>query len=167
MLLVGVTAALEARSLSRVWQAIVDLVPDLDRLGLDVLVDAGRSEHVLEPTTLLEHAGSAVVVLRSTLAGVMNGLAGIERLRELRGPIRATSALLVGEHRPYAEPEVRRELALTQLPVLAWDPRAAARIDEGEDLGHGPLARSALLRSATAAIGAVRPAVLDLLGGSR
>lgn len=167
LLLLGVTAALEARALSRIWQTLVGLIPDFDTLGIDVLVDVGRIEHVLEPTALLEQAGAAVLVTRSTLAGVMTGLAGLDRLRRLRGPVRVTSALLVGEGRPYSAADVRRELGVPTLPVLAWDPRAAARIGAGEDLRRGPLARSALLRSATAAVDAVRPAALDLVGGGR
>ncbi|HEY5514817.1 MAG TPA: hypothetical protein VIK12_01255 [Pengzhenrongella sp.] len=167
LLLVGVTASVEARALGGLWHAIVDLVPDLDRMGVDLVADVGRLEHVFEPTVLLEHAGSAVVVTRPTLGGVLAATAGLARLRDLRGPVRSTSALSVGDHRPYSAAEVRSELGLDRLPVLAWDPRAAERLHSGEYPGRGPLTRSRLLSSAGPVADALRPAILDLAGGSR
>lgn len=167
LLLVGVTASVEARGVGGLWHAIVDLVPDLDGLGFDLLADVGRLEHVFEPTVLLEHAGSAVVVTRPTLGGVLGATAGLARLRDLRGPVRSTSALLVGDHRPYSAADVRHELGLDMLPVVAWDPRSTERLHSGEHPGRGPLARSHLLRSAGAAAGVLRPAILDLTAGVR
>ena len=165
LLLVGVTASVEARALGGLWHAVVDLVPDLDRMGVDLVADVGRLEHVFEPTILLEHAGSAVVVTRPTLGGVLAATAGLARLRDLRGPVRSTSALLVGDNRPYSAAEVRRELGLDRLPVLGWDSRAAERLHAGEYPGQGPLARSQLLSSAGKVADALRPAILDLAGG--
>lgn len=167
LLLVGITASVEARALGGLWHAIVDLVTDLDRLGVDLLADVGRLEHVFEPTVLLEHAGSAVVVTRPTLGGVLAGTAGLARLRDLRGPVRSTSALSVGNHRPYSATDVRHELGLDTLPVLAWDPRSSERLHSGEYPGRGPLTRSQLFRSAGAVADALRPAILDLTGGTR
>ncbi|MCL3862056.1 hypothetical protein [Actinotalea sp. K2] len=167
LLLVGVTTSVEARGLGGLWHTVTDLVPDLDQLGVDLVADVGRLEHVSEPTPLLERAGSAVVVTRPTLGGVLAASAGLERLRTLRGPVRATSAMLVGERRPYSADEVRHELGVDRLPVLSWDPRAAERLHSGEFLGRGPLLRTQLMRSASVVVEALRPAVLDLAGGPR
>ena len=167
LLLVGVTSSVEARGLGGLWHTVIDLVPDLDQLGVDVVADVGRLEHVLEPTPLLERAGSAVVVTRPTVAGVLAASAGLERLRSLRGPVRSTSAMLVGDRRPYSADEVRHELGGDRLPVLSWDPRAAERLHDGEFPGRGPLLRSQLMRSAGPVVEALRPAVLDLTGGAR
>ena len=35
------TASVEARALGGLWHAIVDLVPDLDRMGVDLVADEG------------------------------------------------------------------------------------------------------------------------------
>ena len=167
LLMVGITTYVEARALGGLWHALVDHVQELDRAGVDVVADVGRLDHVFEPTTLLEQAGSAVVVTRPTLAGVLAATAGLERLRDLRGPARSTGAMLVGDHRPYSAAEVRRELGVDRLPVLAWDPRAAERLHNGEHPAHGSLVRSQLLRSATPLVDVLRPSVLDLAGGPR
>lgn len=166
-LLVGVTSSVEARGLGGLWHTMVDLVPDLDQLGVDLVADVGRLEHIFEPTPLLERAGSAIVVTRPTLAGVLAASAGLERLRSLRGPVRTTAAVLVGDRKPYSADEVRRELGVARLPVLAWDTRAVERLHAGEDPGRGALQRSQLIRSAGSVVEALHPAFLDLAGGAR
>ena len=165
-LLTGVADPVQARSLVPVWRGLLDAVWDLDAEGLDLWVDCGRIGHRQEPTVLLEHADVVAVVARATLSSLVGAAAALRHLRELRGPARLTTAVLVGAGRPYPVDEVARELGAAPLPQMAWDRWTTRHLAEGGLFGTG-VERLALLRSARATAVALRDASPAISRGAR
>ena len=147
LVLTGVAEPAQARPLSSTWTGLVEVARDVGASGLDVLVDAGRIGHRWEPAQLIEAAEVAVVVTRSSLAGVTAARSAMRSLRETRGPGAHTTVLVVGPSVPYSAAEVAAALDVEPLPPLPLDPWAAQALVGGGSTGWR-FARSPLLRAA-------------------
>ncbi|SDD23149.1 hypothetical protein SAMN05216410_3002 [Sanguibacter gelidistatuariae] len=155
LLLAGISNPTQGSSLGGLWPRLVSAAHDLDPAGVDVFTDAGRLGHRYEPSPVLDGADVVVLVLRPTLTGVVAARAALAALRESRGLVRRTTALLVGDRAPYGADEVARALEVDDLLVLATD-RGAASILSGGGVTGWRFARSSLMRSAAAAAGGIR-----------
>ena len=147
LVLTGVAEPAQARPLASTWTGLVEVAHDVDTSGLDVLVDAGRIGHRWEPSPLIEAADVAVVVTRSSLAGVAAARSALLSLRESRGPGRSTTVLVVGPPEPYSTGEVAAALDVYPLRPLPLDPWAARALTTGGSIGWR-FARSPLLHAA-------------------
>lgn len=121
-------------------------------LGVDVLVDAGRTPGPVRVDALPAGSDRVLVVMRSTLAGVHTVQAAAAAAVAACGAASGlVGSVIVGPGRPYPEADVRaamRDLA----PVtgcIAWDPATAAVISDGFPAPR-KWAISPLLRSAAA-----------------
>lgn len=147
LVLTGITSPAQARTLGALWSRAAEAARDLNRAGVDVVVDLGRLGHRHEPTALLECADVAAVVLCPTLTSVSAAIPAMRELTGTRGPGAGTTAVMVAGEGPYSAREVGRELGVDPLPVLARDPWAARALGEAATSGWR-FERSALLRSA-------------------
>lgn len=155
LVLAGISNSSQGTSLGGLWPRLVSACHDLDPAGIDVFADIGRLGHRYEPTPVLEGADVVLLVLRPTLTSVVAARAALVGLREARGPVRRTTALLVGDRAPYGAAEVARALEVDDLLVLAAD-RAAASVLSGGGVTGRRFDRSALMRSAAAVAGGIR-----------
>ncbi len=131
LVLTGVAEPAQARPLSSTWTGLVEVARDIGANGLDVVVDAGRLGHRWEPTQLIDAADVAVVVTRSSLAGVTAARAALRSLREGRGPGAHVTVLVVGPSDPYSVAEVATALEVDPLPALPLDDWAAQALAGG------------------------------------
>lgn len=147
LVLTGVTDPAQARPLTTVWTTLVEAAHELDALGIDVLVDAGRLGHRWEPQPLIDAADVAVLVTRSSLSSASlarPALAELARRRPASTPVRV---LVVGRPSPYSPQEIARALNADALPELPDDAPAARALLLAE-APSGRLGRSGLLRAA-------------------
>jgi hypothetical protein len=158
LVLTGVTEPAQARPLGAVWTTLVEAAHELDGLGIDVLVDAGRLGHRWEPQPLIEAADVAVLVTRTTLSSVAlarPGLAELARRRPAGTPVRL---LVVGRPTPYSPQEVAHALNAHVLPELPDDAPGARSLLLAE-APSGRLGRSGLLRAARQTAAALADAI--------
>lgn len=155
----------QAASLVELWPALAVELRQLQRTGLDVLVDAGRLGMRHSPAGLVAAADVGVLVVRSDLPGLAAGRQWCaEWLAAARDGSGAGSVfgLVVGAGRPYSAQDVRRTLQLPTVECVAWDPDAAAVLSTGAR-GSRRLGSSGLLKS----LGSVAAAVDQQLAASR
>lgn len=148
LILTGVSEPGQARPLSGAWSTLAEVARELDRSGLDVIVDAGRLGHRWEPQALIDAADAVVLVTRGTLPAVAAARAALAQLHSRRPAGTPTRVLVVGRPSPYSAGDVARALdveALPGLPEDAWPARALSLLSPATTR----LRRSALLRAAT------------------
>lgn len=148
LILTGVSEPGQARPLAAVWTTLVEVAHELDRSGLDVIVDSGRLGHRWEPQALIDAADAVVLAIRGTLPEVAAARAALAQLQSRRPTGTPTRVLVVGRPSPYSAGDVARALdveALPELPEDAWAARALSLLSPATTR----LRRSALLRAAT------------------
>jgi len=164
----GTRSPAQAAGLASLWAPLAEAVADLDELGQDVIVDAGRLGLVGSPEPLLAGADLTLLVTRSTLPALAAARAWASVVRR-DGPWRQPGVLLVGEGQPYGQREVAKVLDLPEIATLADSPEAAAVFHRGaappRNFESGPLVRS--LRAAVASVQAsVAGSRIELVGQS-
>ncbi len=123
------------------------LTQSLAGLGLDVIVDAGRTPSAARTDPLLARSDRVVATLRSTLASV-NAAQGAVAAMAGTCAAGAICSVLVGAGRPYPEADVRAAMSEVAPLVdsVAWDPAPAAVLSDGAMAGRAfhasPLMRS-------------------------
>jgi hypothetical protein len=136
-LLPGLTTSTQSGTMRNLWDPLATVLRSLDTSGIDVIVDAGRSDVHNAPMPLLREADVSLLVSRTDLPSIAAARSRARILEDelaARGTIEdAVWLLAVGEGRPLG----RRELKATvRLPVvdaaMAWDPAAAAVLSAGE-----------------------------------
>lgn len=162
----GVTDPRQAASLAQTWPALGSVLQLIDqRLGWDVLVDAGRlvlhagrPHPVLSPLPVLRAADLVLVTVRATEESLVLARPVVEALTDdLTGHGRGSRGLgllLLGTS-TWRRQEVERELGAPVLGTLPWDERTAACLTHGTGTPRG-FARSALMRGAREAMGPLR-----------
>ncbi len=144
---------------SRVFDLVwPDLLAEFERLGdvgTDVIVDAGRIGRDGLPSALAAGADLVLVVTRSnlrSLAGLRLHLPGVV---EQAGSGAEVALAVVGAGQPYRESEIAAQFGVPVAMSVAFDPRAAAVLSDGEPeprrFADGALMRS--LRDAATRIG--------------
>lgn len=147
----GARSPAQAAGLSQLWAPLAEALADLDDLGQDVIVDAGRLGLIGSPEPLLAAADLTLLVIRSTLPSLAAARGWAQVVRR-DGAWRQPAALLIGEGQPYGHGEVAKVLDLPVIASLADVPEAAAVLHRGaappRNYDSGPLVRS--LRAAVA-----------------
>jgi hypothetical protein len=159
LLLLGLTDPAQASALARTWDPLARMFAAYERVGTDVIVDAGRltfdagqlsAAHV--PAPILRQADVVLVVARNTSVSLSATAPALRLLREdLDGHGSGADALrlLLIEEGPYRDGEVRKHLGTAVAARLANDPAAAQHLSHGAAVNH--FGRSALIRSARSA----------------
>ena len=162
----GLTWPTQAVNLQPVWEPLAAALHGLERIGADVIVDAGRLGTVHGPAPLLRHADAVLLLTRTTLPAVAAARA---RLKVLRDDLAnegtgedALALLLVGEGQPYNAREIRDHLGAPVTAAVAWDPVHAEVFSIGAAAGRH-FQDSSLVRS----IRAVNAAVQGLVATRR
>jgi hypothetical protein len=126
------------------------LAGTLAGLGVDVLIDAGRTPGPDRVDALPARSDRVLVVMRSTLAGVHTAqTAATAAVATCGAAPGVVGSVIVGPGRPYPEADVRAAMqdAAPVTGCIAWDPAAAAVISDGSPAPR-KWAMSPLLRSA-------------------
>ncbi|HEY8722148.1 hypothetical protein [Pengzhenrongella sp.] len=152
LVLPGIVDPAQARALAGVWSQLAHVAHDADVQGLDILVDVGRLGHLHQPSILLDRADLVVVVLRASLVSIAAARPAVGHLQELRGAGGAVVGALVGDQAPYTAKEIASELGV-EIPIVVPRDAVAARMFSDGIGNWSRMARSPLLRSATAAAG--------------
>lgn len=136
-----------ARLFDPVWPELFSALEDLERLGTDVIVDAGRWGPVGLPPGMIAHTRCLAAVTRSQL----RSLASLHLyLPDVVAAIRAAGCMggliMVGAGQPYSSDEVGRQFGLPVWGDVPWQVDDAAGLSDGQPVrpksGDRPLARS-------------------------
>ena len=149
----GVTRAGQARAFAGLWHAVASACAEAE---VDVIADLGRLDLTSPVMPMVEHSAQLLVVVTATLESVMHLREGIPDL--IGGVAQARPVpicpVLVGPDaragRDRADLDRLLEhsgVAVRPTRSLPWDPRALARLEQGESPA-GRLGRTLLLRSA-------------------
>jgi len=163
LLLPGVVDAVQAGSVTPLWQRIADFFVDLEKgdPSYDVIVDCGRLHVANPPWPILRAATAVVLVTGARLPDVSSARSAarlIERdFADHRVPPGSIRLLLVGDG--HGRAEISKALRLPVVGELPDDPRTA------DVLGHGGTVRSG--RPLMRAAGALEVPIRSLLDRRR
>ena len=133
---------------SAVWR---DLGQALQEAPHDTILDAGRIGSRGLPTDLAEASGTIGVVTRTSLVALAALRLQLPTLLD-QVPSGQVGLILVGAGRPYRAKEVAEQFGVGVLAEIAWQPSAAADLQEGQLLSRR-WRRQALARSFADAAG--------------
>lgn len=128
--LFGIRSHDQAAGLVRFWDPLLAVLRSLP--GQDVIVDAGRLGLEAWPRPLVSYSDTTVLVTGSTLPAVAAAKSWATTLAADVVPGHEVKLALVGAGRPYAAREVSKALDLPVAASIAWDPRRAAVLSDGE-----------------------------------
>lgn len=134
-ILPGPKSHVQAGSLTELWGPLASELIALEQTGQDVVVDVGRLGMVHSPVALLRAASLGLLVTRShlpALAAVRQWACGWSAESETGTGPASVAALLVGPGRPYDASEVAKVLGIPVLESVAWQPRSATVLSEGQ-----------------------------------
>lgn len=158
-ILPGPKSHAQAGSLTDLWPGLAFELRALEQNGHDVIVDAGRLGMVHSASALIAAADMALLVTRSSLpalAAARQWAVDLAAGSSDGTGAAAVGTLLVGPGRPYAVSEVSGVLSTPVLESIAWDPRAARVLSEGEKPPQTRWnARDGLVRSYRASAAAI------------
>jgi hypothetical protein len=118
---------------ARVWGDFVEAFDQLDQIGIDVVVDAGRLGPAGLPEPLAEAAGFIGLVVQSSLRSVVSAQVHLPALlleRDQAADARF-GLVVVGEGRPYSAQEMEGVLGLRAVVSIPYDPVAAGHLSDG------------------------------------
>lgn len=153
----GTRAHGQARSVAALWEPLAAALSNLDTMGQDVIVDAGRLGLTGAPDPLLHAADLALLVTRTDLVALAGARSWAQTLASAfaaQGAADSFGILSVGEGRPYAARDVAKVLTAPVVATVAWDDPAAAVFSRGAT-PPGRFERSALVRSLRSAQDAI------------
>jgi hypothetical protein len=149
-LLPGIADPAQAAALTSAWTPLAGVLADLETVGVDVLVDAGRLGTAYAPVPLLRAADCVVLVTGTRLPdvyAVSRRVPGLRTDLSVHGDAEGLCALTIGEGRPYTNREIEASLGIAVLGSIAWDPVSAdvysVGATPGRRLESSPLARTA------------------------
>lgn len=151
----GFTRPGSAAIFGGVWSDLVEAFDDLGRLGIDVIVDAGRLGPAGLPGPLAELAAYTALVTRSDLRSVVSAQVHLPVLIENashHGDDARLGLIVIGEGRPYRVREIGRALGLRSAATVPYDPAVAAHLSDGKPRSRR-FAGSALTRALHATAG--------------
>jgi hypothetical protein len=145
MVLPGVADPVQARPVAELWSSLLYVARELSDRGVDVLVDAGRVGHRLEPTAWLRGADVVALVVKGSVASVAPAAAAVRAIVPERGA-RPVVGIVV-DPAGYSTSDVASALGVpvaVDLPRDEWAVRAlAAGATSGWRLDRSPLLRAA------------------------
>lgn len=132
----GFTHPKSAELFASAWPDLAAALRHLDRIEMDVIVDAGRIGAAGLPAPLLADADLVLVCVRSSLRSLAATRLHLPGLTETIGQLTGHAELgllLVGEGRPYAAREIAAQFGVPVLATLGFDPAAAAVLSDGAE----------------------------------
>jgi hypothetical protein len=157
----GIRSPAQAPTIASIWEPLSTALHGMERLGTDVLVDAGRLGLVGAPMPLLRASDAVLLTTRATIPAVAGARGWATTLKEDFAGLGLTQNLglaIVGDGRPYQARELSKLLGLPAVATLAWDPVNAETFSIGRDHKRG-LERGSLARSVRAAASAIQSMV--------
>lgn len=130
----GFTSAGSARLFEHVWGALGEAFADLDRRGIDVLVDAGRISSNGLPMGLLAAADCVLMCVRSSLRSLAAAQLHLQTLTDQVRALPTTipaAMVVVGSGRPYSSGEISAQFRLPCWVEVPWDQRPAEVLSDG------------------------------------
>lgn len=126
-LLAGLTRPEQAVTMATSWPVLGPaLLAAATRIGVDLIIDAGRLSQPGAPRPALSLADRVLLVTRTTLPALHAARTTLPGIRaELVDPARL-GLLLIGEGQPYRAGEIAKHLGTDVVGVLPDDPAAAA-----------------------------------------
>ena len=133
LFLPGFARAANASLFGPVWPELAPTFTQLDRVEIDVIVDAGRLEPRGLPFPLIECGSRVGLVMRTSLRAVAAARSAAPILLEQAraGAAGPHAAVLGGPGQPYGRREIASALSLPVFGEVADDPRAAAVLSDG------------------------------------
>lgn len=116
------------------WAELASNLADLDDVGVDVVVDAGRVGAGLPPA-LMQHADCLAIVTRSSLrdlAALRLTLPAVVEAAETEAPRAEVGLIVAGPDQPYSEAEIAHHFGLAALGSLPWAPQQASVWSDGD-----------------------------------
>lgn len=136
----GISNPLQGRALSARWDALAMALYDLERAGIDVLVDIGRFHAPFMAAPILKISDVTALVLQPTVTATVAAKSTIthRRLAE-SGDIEAPALHLITIDAPdsYSESEASHALGQPSLGSLPWAPKHAAAFAHGRPRPRG------------------------------
>lgn len=165
-LLAGVPDAARSAALGLAWDVLAAARADLDDIGTDLVVDAGRLDTARTLPTWLADADLALLVVRPTLPAVTaaHRLAASWAAAGTPGAGVPLGLVVVETPSAYSAAEVADAVGAELVAAIDFDPAAARVHSEGATPGRG-FARSGYARSVHRLAGLVGSR-LDTLAGS-
>ncbi|MGO2045766.1 MAG: hypothetical protein ACTH2X_00845 [Brachybacterium tyrofermentans] len=136
----GITNPLHGKALSQRWDALALALYDLDRAGIDVIVDVGRIHSPYLAAPILQASDVTALVMRPTITSTLTARTTIKhrRLAEddgLSAP--AFHLLTIAAPEAYSASEASRALHQPSLGSLPWAPKHAASLAHGKPRPRG------------------------------
>lgn len=156
----GISNPLHGPQLSTRWDALAPALSDLERAGIDVLVDIGRihSPHLAAP--ILQTSDITALVLRPTITATLIARSTIKNrhLAEEEGiSVPAFHLITISSPDAYSPGEVGKALRQPVLGSLPWAPKHASVFAHGRPRPRG-FDTSSYARSLRALAGAISSA---------
>lgn len=153
-LLAGFATATQGASFTpETWERLAQALEHVAATaGQDVLVDAGRLVTDRGCWQVLRAADRVLLAVRPSVRSVHATQDAAQRLRQERGDLEKTAALVVGAG-PYSASEVAAALQLPLAGVLPYDRTAAEVLSDGALSSPKALRRAALMRAASSLAG--------------
>lgn len=131
----GISNPLQGRALSARWEALAMALYDLERAGIDVIVDVGRIHAAFMAAPVLRISDVTALVLRPTVTATVAAKSTITHRRladadDLEAP--AFHLLPITSPDTYSERETSRALGHPSIGALPWAPKHAAAFAHGQ-----------------------------------
>lgn len=150
----GTRSHTQSSALRDLWAPLAEALGELEAMGQDVIVDAGRLGLRSSPEPLLDAADLALLVSRTALPNLSALRSWAEAFQRPALDWHQSAVLLIGEGQPYSARDVTEAVSLPVLASLPDDPESAAVFFRGAKPPNrfetGSLARA--LSSTVAAI---------------
>lgn len=147
----------QVHSLLSLWHPLASVMRDQDKLGVDVIVDAGRFGAAGHPDPLIQSSDLVLLMCRTTLpsiVGIREWAAMLRAQFTEAGVPDAAGLLTIGAGRPYPPGEISKLVTLPLITTLPSDPVAAEVYSLGAQPGHRH-DRSPLVKALPGAVEAI------------
>lgn len=136
----GIGNPLQGRALSARWEVLATSLYDLERAGIDVLVDIGRFHAPFMAAPLLQISDVSGIVLRPTVTATVAAKSTITHRKlaetnDLEAP--ALHLITIGAPDTYSDGEASRALGQPSLGAIPWAPKHAAALAHGHPRPRG------------------------------
>jgi hypothetical protein len=160
-LVAGIRSHAQAATVTPIWASLATALKAMERIGTDVIVDAGRLGMVGAPMPLLRQADVVLLTTRSSMPAVSGARSWAKTLHEdftSLGAAENLGLLVVGQGNRYSAREIGGVLKLPVVSCLAWDPVSAEVFHLGQTPRKG-FDDSSLTRSVRAAVSTIQAMV--------
>lgn len=115
-----------------VWPALLESLHASSRIGMDVVVDAGRIGRSGLPAALVQRSDLLLVCCRTSLRALACLRLYLPRLLDATHEVATrVGLLLVGDGRPYGAGEIAAQFQTPVMATIVHDPAAASVLSDG------------------------------------